>query len=83
MTNQEYETVKKGSKLYYPRIIEKFGYYEIHDVVMVAKYEDHCHVVDVKTKQAFMIENKNIDKQLYINREEALKYLRIMQDKKS
>lgn len=49
--------------------------------MLVEKYEDHCNVVDIKTEQSFLIESKNIDKQLYIDKEEALRYLRTMQEK--
>lgn len=76
MTQLEYEEIQKGDALCFARIIPKFGYYEIHDVVMVTKYDDHCSVCELKTKQSFIFNQKNMYEQLYLDREEALTYLK-------
>ena len=77
MTLQEYEKCQRKDKLYYARIIPKFGYYEIHDVVMVSKYDNHCSVCETKTKQSFMFNVKgNGICNLFVDREEALNYLK-------
>ena len=81
MTQVEYEDIRKGSKLYYARIMAKFGYYEIHDVVMVSKNVDYCTVCETKTKQSFIFNENSMYQSLYMDREEALSYLRDMQKK--
>ena len=76
MTLLEYEDLQKGDTLYFARILPSFGYYEIHDVVIVTKYNDHCTVCELKTKQSFIFGLKNLQEQLYVDREEALTYLK-------
>lgn len=77
MTQLQYEEIQKGDKLYFARIMPKFGYYEIHDVVMVSKYDDHCTVCETKTKQSFLFNvNDNSVEPLFIDREDALAYLK-------
>lgn len=76
MTQLQYEDIQKGDTLYFARIMPRFGYYEIHDVVMVTKYDDHCTVCETKTKQSFLLLNSDITEKLHINRDNALTYLR-------
>lgn len=76
MTQLQYEDIQKGDALYFARIMPKFGYYEIHDVVMVTKYNDYCTVCETKTKQCFLLSVKDIEDRLYIIRDDALGYLR-------
>lgn len=77
MTFNEYQDCQRGDKLYFARIMPKFGYYEIHDVVMVNKYDDHCSVCETKTKQSFLfnVKENGVDT-LFVDRDEALKYLK-------
>ncbi|MDD5901713.1 MAG: hypothetical protein PUC73_12560 [Lachnospiraceae bacterium] len=81
MTKERYETLKKGDTLYFARIMPSFGYYEIHDVQVVTKYDDHCTVTEKKTKQSFLFNIDNALKQLYIKRNEALDFLKIEKEK--
>ena len=81
MTQLQYDDIQKGDKLYFARIMPKFGYYEIHDVVMVTKYDDHCTVTETKTKQSFLLMNKDIANKLYIKRDDALVFLRAEENK--
>ena len=75
MTQLQYDDLQKGDSLCFARIMPKFGYYEVHDVVMVTKYEDHCTVCEIKTKQSFLLLKKDIEEKLHINRDDALHYL--------
>ena len=81
MTLTEYEDIQKGDALYFARIMPSFGYYEIHDVILVTKYDDHCSVCELKTKQSFLFNLKTLQEQLYVDREEALTYLKDMKKK--
>ena len=81
MTKLEYEEIQKGDSLYFARIMPSFGYYEIHDVVLVTKYDDHCSVCELKTKQSFIFNLKTLQDQLYVDREEASTYLKDMKKK--
>ena len=81
MTKLEYEEIQKGDSLYFARIMPSFGYYEIHDVVLVTKYDDHCSVCELKTKQSFIFNLKTLQDQLYVDREEALAYIKEMKKK--
>ena len=76
MTHLEYEDIQKGDSLYFARMMPSFGYYEIHDVVLVTKQNDYCTVCETKTKQSFIFNLKSMYKQLYIDRDEALTYLK-------
>ena len=77
MTQEQYEKLKKGDSLCYARIMPRFGYYEVHDVTLVTKYDDHCTVAESKTKQSFIFNNNNsILEQLYLDRKEAVNYLK-------
>ena len=81
MTKLEYEEIQKGDSLYFARIMPSLGYYEIHDVVLVTKYDDHCSVCELKTKQSFIFNLKTLQDQLYVDREEALAYIKEMKKK--
>lgn len=81
MTQAEYNELQKGDPLYFARVMPRSGYYEIHDVIMVTKYDDHCTVCELKTKQSFMFNQNDIYQRLYLNREEALEYLKEQQEK--
>ena len=76
MTQLEYEEVQKGDALYFARVMPMFGYYEIHDVVAVSICHDYCTVCETKTKQTFLLLAKDIESKLYIDREEALTFLK-------
>ena len=76
MTKEEYDKLKKGDELHFARVMAKLGYYEIHDVVVVTKYDDHCTVSEKKTKQAFLFSTSNALNQLYIKSSDALEYLK-------
>lgn len=81
MTQLQYEDIQKGDTLYFARIMPRFGYYEIHNVVMVTKYDDHCTVCETKTKQSFLLLKNDINEKLYTNRDDALTYLREEENK--
>lgn len=76
MTKEEYDKLRKGDELHFARVMAKLGYYEIHDVVVVSKSDDHCTVSEKKTKQSFLFGINNALEQLHINRSEALDYLK-------
>lgn len=76
MTKEEYDKLRKGDELHFARVMAKLGYYEIHDVVVVSKSDDHCTVSEKKTKQSFIFSTSNALNQLHINRSDALDYLK-------
>lgn len=81
MTREQYEKLKKGDSLFFARIMPSFGYYEIHDVHLVTKYDDHCTVTEKKTKQSFLLGIKTILANLFLVRKEALDYLKDEKEK--
>ena len=81
MTKEQYDKLKKGDSLHFARIMPSFGYYEIHDVQLVTKYDDHCTVTEKKTKQSFLFNIKNALKHLHVNRNEALDFLKVEKEK--
>lgn len=81
MTQEQYEKLQKGDSLCYARIMPRFGYYEIHDVTLVTKYDDHCTVAEMKTKQSFIFNTNSMFKQLYLDRKEAVTYLKEEKEK--
>ena len=76
MTKEQFDKLKKGDELYFARVMARLGYYEIHDVIVVSKSDDHCTVSEKKTKQSFIFSTSNAMNQLHINRNEALDYLK-------
>ena len=81
MTQLEYEDIQKGDSLYFARMLPSFNYYEIHNVVLVTKQSDYCTVCETKTKQSFIFNLKNMYEQLYVDKDEALEYLKGMKKK--
>lgn len=77
MTLEEYKNCRRGDKLYYARIIPTFGYYEIHNVIMVSTYDNYCSATESKSKQSFLffVKEDGICN-LFIDRDEALQYLK-------
>lgn len=76
MTKEQYDKLKKSDELHFARVMPKLGYYEIHDVVVVSKSDDHCTVSEKKTKQAFLFATSNALEYLHIDRSDALDYLK-------
>ena len=76
MTQEEYNKAKRRDRVYYARMMPSLGYYEIHELHMVSIYDDYCSASDVKTKQAFILSTKEALELLYIDRADALKYLK-------
>lgn len=76
MTQNEYEELERGDKVYFARVLPPLGYYEIHEVVMINKNDEYCTATEQKTKQTFLFMLKDVTERLYIDRSEALKYLK-------
>ena len=81
MTKKQYKNLKKGDSLFFARTMPVFGYYEIHEVHLVTKYDDHCTITDTKTKQSFLLDIKNVLTNLFIVRKEASDYLKSEKEK--
>lgn len=76
MTKEQYDNLKKGDILHFARIMPRLGYYECHEVIVAAKYDDHCTVAEKKTKQSFIFLTSKALEHLYIKRNDALEYLK-------
>ena len=81
MTVKEYQNAQRGDKLHYVRVMPTLGYYEIHDLILVSKYDDHCSATETKTKQSFIFIGEHIYEDLYYNRNEALEHLKELKNK--
>lgn len=64
--------MKKGDKLYYARILESVGMFEVIDL-KIRTVEDTWFVgVDNRTKQSFLFGTKCLNNSVFLQRDEAL-----------
>lgn len=64
--------MNKGDKIYYARIIPNVGIYEVYDLKVRMVEEDWFSATEKRTHKAFIFSNKDIDKTVFKDREQAL-----------
>lgn len=62
----------KGQKLYYARIFDKVGIFEVIDMHIRGVYDTYFVCVENRTKHAYLFPNDVINKTVFFNRDEAL-----------
>lgn len=65
--------MNNGDRVYYARILEPVGIYEVCDLKVRSVGDTWFSATDSKTKQAFMFNNKDIGNTIFTDRNEALK----------
>lgn len=70
------ETDTKGIKpkdiVYYARIMPKLGIYDVHDLKVRSTEDTYFVGVDVRSKHSFIFSYKDVNKTVFINREDAV-----------
>ena len=74
--------MNKGDRVYYARILEAVGMYEVCDLKVRSIGDDWFSATDSKTKQAFLFDNKDIGITIFIDRNEALKKVKAAEKNK-
>lgn len=75
MSDINYDTLEKGDKVIFVRIMPKLDIFELFDLHIVSVYEDYCTGSDEKTKQTFLFSKKYAQEVLFQDRSLALEYL--------
>lgn len=74
--------MNNGDRVYYARILEAVGMYEVCDLKVRSVGDDWFSATDGKTKQAFLFDNKDIGITIFIDRNEALKKVKAAEKNK-
>lgn len=64
--------VNRGTRLYYSRIMPNVGIYEIIDLKVRTVGEDWFSATEEKTKHAFIFNEKDFERTVFLNRNDAL-----------
>lgn len=76
--------MNKGDKVYYARILDKAGVYEVAELTIRTVESDYFVGTEERTKQAFLFDNNSLDNTVFYNRNSALnKVLNTEKDKTS
>ena len=62
----------KGQKLYYARIFDKIGVFEVIDMHVRGIYDTYFACVEERTKHAYLFPNDSINRTVFFARDEAL-----------
>lgn len=74
--------MNKGDKVYYARILDKAGVYEVAELTIRTVESDYFVGTEERTKQAFLFDNNSLDNTVFYNRNSALnKVLNAEKDK--
>ena len=68
--------IKKKDIVYYARIIPNLNIYEICELIVRTVGDTWFVGIDKRDKRAYLLNNNKIDKEVFINRKDALEKLR-------
>lgn len=66
------EELKKGQVLYYAQCLENCGVFEVLEIKLRTIEDTWFSGVEKRTRHAYLFSNKDIDKTVFVDREEAL-----------
>lgn len=75
------ERVKKGKVCYYAQILEPVGVFEILETKIRTVIQDWFVGIEKHSKTAYLFTEKDIDKRVFFNRDEALEVVKAAQAK--
>ena len=70
------QEIKKKDKMYYARILPSVYVYDVCDLTIRTVCDDWFVGIDKHDKHAYMFSKNDIDKNIFFNRDEALKKVR-------
>lgn len=73
MANLILNDLKKGDKIYYARIIPTTDIYEVGDLIIRMVADTWLSATDKRSKQAYIFSNKQLNEDIFMKREDALK----------
>ena len=76
MTNNADENLKLGVQIFWSRILESIGIYDLYDLTVRTIEADYFVGVDKKSKQSYIFPYSCINKTVFFNRDKALKKLK-------
>ena len=76
MTNNTDENLKVGTQIFWSRILESIGIYDLYDLTVRTIEADYFVGVDKKSKQSYIFPYSCINKTVFFNRGEALEKLK-------
>lgn len=75
--------LSKGQEIYYARIMQNVGLYEILDLKIRTLTPAYFVGIDKDTQQAFLFSYKSLDKRVFTDRHEALMTVREAEESKT
>ena len=75
------ERVKKGKVCYYAQCLEPVGTFELLELKIRTVIQDWFVGIEEKTNHAYLFTEKNIEKTVFFNRNEALEVVRAAEKK--
>ena len=70
------QQLTKGQVVYYARILPPVGMYEVYDLKIRTVEEEYFVGLDKDTQHAYLFENAALEKNVFINRKDALKVVK-------
>lgn len=72
----EHENIKVGQIMYWARVLPKIDIYDLYELKVRTVYDTYFVAVDKRSKQSYIFKYKDINKTIYIERTDALDYIK-------
>ena len=76
------QQISKGTKVYWTRIHPQICVYDLYDLTVRSVYDTYFVAVDKRSKQSYIFNYKDINKTIYIERTDALDYIKTEESKR-
>ena len=78
----EHENIKVGQIMYWARVLPKIDIYDLYELKVRTVYDTYFVAVDKRSKQSYIFKYKDINKTIYIERTDALDYIKTEESKR-
>ena len=78
----EHENIKTGQIMYWARILPKIQTYDLYELKVRTLYDTYFVAVDKRSKQSYIFPYKDINKTIFIKREDALNCIKSEESKR-
>ena len=68
--------------MYWARVLPKIQVYDLYELKVRTLYDTYFVCVDKRTKQSYMFSYHNINKTIYVVREDALEHIKSEESKR-
>ena len=76
------EQITKGKKLYYARIMDELGIYELIELTIRTVNDDYFVGIDSREKHSYLFGYNSLDKAVFFNKEKALDLVKAAADER-